>query len=281
MDTVVHIINVGQGNMVWIHTASGKNIFFDCNITDENEDDVLQYIYGHIGSRLITDVFICSHRDNDHLCGISTLNHHFPIKIIKDSDYPGTSTMSDDYQTYMRLRREVGHRLVEKQTLIDYGATRLRFLSAQDKRLLGNANAQGVVIKVEHRSPDKSIVRGSIMLPADSDAATWRYGIERDYAAQELKSNLLMAGHHGALSFFDDPADEKHYYLNHVRSIKPEMTLISVGKNGYGHPDATALKFYNRESTGSNKGNTIKRTDQHGHMKIVLRDAGGWSLNVT
>lgn len=281
MDTFVHILNVGQGNMVWIRTANGKDIIFDCNINEDNEDDVLGYMYDHTGSGLTIDEFICSHRDNDHICGISTLHAHFPIQLIKDSDYPGTSTMSRDYQTYMRLRRDVGHRVVQKQKYIDYGTTRLRFLSAQDPRLPGNANAQGVVIKVEHRSPDLSLVRGSIMLPADSDAATWRYGIKCDYAAGELKSDLLMAGHHGAISFFDDPADEKHYYLDHLRSMNPAMTLISVGKNGYGHPDATALKFYERESSGSSKGNKIKRTDQHGHMKIVLKDAGGWSLSVT
>lgn len=281
MDTVVHILDVGQGNMVWIRTANGKDIIFDCNITDENEDDVLGYMYEQSGPGLTIDEFICSHRDNDHICGISTLHQHFPIQLIKDSDYPGTSTSSSDYQAYMHLRREVGHRIVEKKKFLDYGTTRLRFLSAQDPRLSDNANAQGIVIKVEHRSPDKSSVRGSIMLPADSDAATWRYGVKCDYAARELKSDLLMAGHHGALGFFDDPADEKNYYLDHLRNIKPAMTLISVGKNGYGHPDETALKFYDQESTGSKKGNKIKRTDQHGHIKIVLKEAGGWSLNST
>jgi len=281
MDTIVHILNVGQGNMVWIRTSNNKDIIVDCNITEDNEYDVLGYMCKQPPQGLVIDEFICSHRDNDHIRGISILHKHFPVKSIKDSDYPGTSTTSPDYEAYMRLRREVGHRVVEKQKYVDYGATRLRSLSAQDPRLAANANAQGVVIKVEHRSPNKNEVRASIMLPADSDAAAWRYGIERDYASRELKSDLLMAGHHGSLSFFDDPADEKNYYLNHVRSIRPAMTLISVGKNGYGHPAPTALRLYEQESTGSNHGNKIKRTDQHGHMKIILKDGGGWNLNVS
>ena len=87
-----------------------------------------------------------------------------------------------------------------------------------------------------------------------------------------------MAAHHGSISFFDDPGDEKNYYTEHIGAISPTMTLISVGKNNHGHPNETAIKLYRKYSTGSEKGNKVHRTDTKGTMKLTLKDSGGWNL---
>ena len=71
----------------------------------------------------------------------------------------------------------------------------------------------------------------------------------------------------------------KKYYLDHLDAIAPAMTIISVGNNAHGHPDNEALKLYESRSTGSNKGNKLKRTDKHGHIKLVLEDNGGWLIS--
>jgi hypothetical protein len=44
MPTTIHFINVGQGNMVLIQAADGKTFMFDCNVTDQNESRVLDYV---------------------------------------------------------------------------------------------------------------------------------------------------------------------------------------------------------------------------------------------
>ena len=162
----------------------------------------------------------------------------------------------------------------------DFGRTRFRYLSAKDSRLSANANAQGIVIKVEQRNEAKDRIEGSAMLPGDSDAETWRYGIMKDYGKSDVSSDMLMAAHHGSVSFFDDPADTKNYYTEHLAAIKPEMTVVSVGPNSHGHPDETALRFYRNYSTGSKQGNKVYRTDKKGTMKLVLKSGGVWSLSV-
>ena len=171
MATIIHFISVGQGNMVLIEAADGKNFVFDCNITEDNEDKVLQYVADQIGWGNPIFAFVCSHRDADHIRGVKKLHAQFPIRVVWDSDYPGTTTDSTEYIQYMALRRKVGSRTIEKQNWEGYGRTRFRYLSAQDKRLPKNANAQGIVIKVEHRSADKKIIQGSAILPGDSDAS--------------------------------------------------------------------------------------------------------------
>ena len=279
MATIVHFINVGQGNMVLIETASGKAFVFDCNITDNNEDRVLDYVAGEIGEGKSLHAFICSHRDADHMRGVKKLHARFPIRQIWDSDYPGTTTDSPEYRAYMDLRRRLGSRTIEKATYNDYGRTRLRYMSAKDDRLPDNANAQGIVIKVEQRNQAMDRIEGSTMLPGDSDAQTWRNGVLKDYRKSQVSSDILMAAHHGSISFFDDPNDS-HYYSEHLQAIKPDMTIVSVGDNSHGHPNETALRFYRKYSKGSNKGNKIYRTDVKGTMKLTLKSGGGWNLSI-
>ncbi|MYA88725.1 MAG: hypothetical protein F4X97_09800 [Boseongicola sp. SB0662_bin_57] len=277
MPTTIHFIDVGQGNMVLIETASGTNFVFDCNITDANEDRVLAYIANQIGVGKSLQAFICSHRDADHMRGVKRLHARFPIKKIWDSGYPGTTTDTPEYRAYMDLRRQVGHKVIEKATRQDFGRTRFRFLSSKDDRLPNNANAQGIVIKVEQRNDAMNRIEGSAILPGDSDAETWRLGILADYSKSDLSSSILMAAHHGSISFFDDPNLQFHY-KDHLKAIKPAMTIVSVGPNSHGHPNATAMRYYREHSTGSNNGDKVYRTETKGTMKLTLKSGGGWNL---
>lgn len=264
--------------MVLIEAASGSKFVFDCNITTDNEDRVLDYVADQIGEGKSLHAFICSHRDADHMRGVKKLHARFPIKSIWDSDYPGTTTDSPEYRAYMDLRRQLGSKTIVKQEYYDYGRTRLRMLSAKDSRLARNANAQGIVIKVEQRNDAMDRIEGSAMLPADSDAETWHSGILADYSKSAVSSNILMAAHHGSISFFDDP-NLTYYYKDHLAAIKPEMTVVSVGPNSHGHPHETALGYYREYSTGSDNGNKVYRTDTKGTMKLILKSGGGWTLS--
>lgn len=277
MSTVIHFIDVGQGNMVFIKTADGRFYLCDCNVTNDNEDEVLDYLANVIGWGTSISAFICTHRDADHMRGVNKINQYFPIQSVWDSGYPGTTTNSPEYTNYMNLRRSVGAQVKKKFTRQDFGRTRFRYLSAMDDRLENNANAQGLVIKVEHWNSNN--IGGSVLLTGDCDAETWRYGILKDYSESDVKSSILMAGHHGSITFFDDPADTKNYYTEHMSAIDPAMTIVSVGANAHGHPDKKAIELYKKYSRGSDKGNKIYTTLEKGTMKLTLKD-DGWNLNV-
>lgn len=280
MSTLVHFVDVGQGNMTLIQCDDGSVFVFDCNLTAENKDRVLSYLADAIGWGSEIDAFICSHRDADHMRGVRELHSHFPIRKIWDSNYPGTSTDTSEYRDYMTLRREIGASVKRRLTRQDFGCTRLRYLSAADERLPDNPNAQGIVLKVEQRSLDLNQVCASAMLTGDSDAETWRGGILKDYSRTNLSCDILLAGHHGSITFFDDPADDRYYYVEHVKAMAPAMTIVSVGPNPHSHPDSKALELYAKYSSGSNKGNKVHRTDKQGTMELLLKDDGGWSLKV-
>ena len=286
MNTVVHFIDVGQGNMVLIEATNGKYYLCDCNITEDNEDSVLEYLADVVGRGTHISAFICTHRDADHMRGVKKIHNDFPIQRIWDSGYPGTTTESDEYREYMELRRKVGCKVKKRRTYEDLGMTRLRYLSAKDERLEKNANAQGLVIKVEHwemikvEGRKKKVYRSSAILTGDCDAKTWRDGIMKDYESSDVKTDILMGAHHGSVNFFKISADSDNYYTSHIKTMEPAMSIISVGENSHGHPDKKALELYKKYSKGSNKGNKVYTTKNEGTIKLKLKDDEKWSLGV-
>ena len=278
MSAIVHFIDVGQGNMVLVQCAYGNNFVVDCNVTEANQARVLGYVAAQIGFRSPLRAFICTHRDADHMRGVRTLHSLFPIQAIWDSDYLGTSTDSDEYDAYMRLRREVGSFVIEKGMVGNYGRARFRFLSAKDARLPNNANDQGIVLKVEQLTAGMPVVQGSTILPGDGSCATWKNGILNDYLPQAVSCDILMAAHHGSLDFFEDTVSSYYYYVQYIQRMAPAMTVVSVGPNNYGHPDPTALGLYLKYSSGSDRGDKVLRTDEQGTAKLTLKSEGGWHI---
>jgi len=78
-------------------------------------------------------------------------------------------------------------------------------------------------------------------------------------------------------NFIPDKGSSK-YYLEHIKAISPEVTVISVGQNnGYGHPNEIALEHYKTYSKGF-KCKKIMRTDIHGDISVSLKDNGEWDI---
>lgn len=133
-------------------------------------------------------------------------------------------------------------------------------------------NRQSIVLKLEYNGGS------SCLLGGDTDYKPWEEKILPAYG-DNLKSDIFFAPHHGSLTFFDNPS-ERYYYTEHMKIIKPDMTLISVGPNANDLPDAKAIELYTKYSTGSSLGNKVFTTEDKGSMKLILKDEGKWNLSV-
>lgn len=270
----IHIFDVGCGNMAIILNPDGTIVVLDCNITTENRIDVLAYLKRVIGNGTPIDVFINSHRDADHMRGITELHAQNPIKAIWDTDVPGTTTDSPEYLSYMRLKRSLPGKKIEARAYYTFGDAKYRCMNAKWDDY-SDPNQQSAVLKIEYKTP-----RCSVIFAGDTDYRPWKEKILKFYRGEDLKSVLFIAAHHGSVTFFDDPADENNYYVDHIKKISPDMTIICVGPNQHGLPDAKAAELYTKYSKGSDKGNKLYTTEDKHNMKITLKDDGGWSLSV-
>lgn len=262
----IHFIDVGFGNMVLIRTST-ENVLYDCNLTEDNEGRVLRYLRRVLHAGVI---FVCSHRDADHMRGIRTLHSVFPISAIFDSGVTGTSPYSEEYQDYMHLRRSIGYREIKPRTYDTYGDTKFRWMNSKHEDY-SDSNEQSIVLKLEHDGGS------SCLLAGDTNFRPWKEKILPCYG-QDVKSDIFLAPHHGSISFFDDPSDSRNYYVEHIKTINPAMTLISVGPNVHGLPHKKAVELYKKYSTGSDQGNKVFTTEDKGNMRLVL-ESGKWTLH--
>ena len=270
MPVVVHFINVGIGNMSLIHMPDSTTFLVDCNVTEENKEKVLGYLKKAMGGKKNINIFVNSHRDADHMRGIDLVHKQHPIGKIWDSGVPGTTTTSNEYKVYMAYRREIGFKEIKPRVYWDYGEAKLQSMNSKDENLSG-PNEQSIVVKVEYKG-------GSVLLAGDTNFKPWKTKI-LPYYTSRAKCSILLAAHHGSITFFDDPADEENYYTAHIKKINPEMTIISVGPNVHGLPDENAIKLYEKHTTDSKQGHKIYTTKKQGNMRLTMKDEGGWSLS--
>lgn len=271
MSMAVHFIDVGCGNMTMIIMPNGQALMYDCNITDDNQYQVLQYVQNIIGRRGTIDVFLCSHREADHMRGIEKLHSAHTIQEIWDTGVAGTTTTSSEYRTYMNLRNRISSRTIEARKYWDYGAAKLRCMNSAWPDY-NDPNDESMVMKIEYGG-------SGVMLAGDTSCRPWKDKIQPKYSDSDLKSSILLASHHGSLTFFDDLSDQ-YYYTTHLQKIKPEMTLISVGPNVHDLPNSKAVEFYEKYSTGSRQRNKVFTTEDKGSMRLTIDENGSWSLGI-
>jgi len=264
----VHFINVGCGNMVLMHLSAGTTMLYDCNVTDENAGDVLTYLGRAMGDKSHIDIFVCSHRDSDHMRGIKRVHRLYDIRKLWDSGVPGTTPDSPEYHQYMDLRRSLPVVVeAEARKKSTFGDSVVRCMNSKDSDYT-DANEQSIVLKIEYKG-------SSLLLAGDTNYRPWKEKILPWYG-DAVASSILLAAHHGSVSFFDDPSHPG--YVDHIKKISPAMTIVSVGPNVHGLPHQQALERYSRYSQGSDKGNKVYRTDKQGNMKVALKGAGAWSI---
>lgn len=257
--------------MTLIKCENGAVICYDCNITNDNEKAVFAYlekVMPHNKSNI--DVFISSHREADHMRGIKKLHEKYPITSIWDSGQSGEDVKDKpEYQEYMALKNKVSSSIfkINESTKESFsGKTKILCLnSSRDNEQ--DLNRQSIVLKITHNNGS------SVLLTGDTDAYVWKERIMKENK-DKLKSSILLASHHGSDKFFYIGDEE---YTSHIESIKPSMTIISVGSNTYGHPDVKAINRYEQYSSRSKQGNKICRTDKLGSMKLEITESG-WSV---
>jgi beta-lactamase superfamily II metal-dependent hydrolase len=122
--------------------------------------------------------------------------------------------------------------------------------------VLGPANSlEGQIIK--NTSNDTAVVskivygEKSFLFTADIDVAGERKIIK---AGLPLLANVLKIAHHGSKYSTSDDI---------LKAVKPEIAIIEVGKNSYGHPTPEVLQKL------INFGIKTLRTDQNGDITIL------------
>lgn len=301
---VFHVLNVGEGLMALIIFPNGTTMLYDCNLVKDDKDEILSILKKHIPSRYDTvkqeniqwiDIYVNSHRDLDHYRGLQDIHEKFEIKSIWDSGRTGENTEDADYQYYMRLRRSLIEKYGDNALLVpapstspikDYGGAQIYCLSSSQEvsekaSLLEKA-------KIQHTEAIVLSIRYSgrtLFLTSDSDWKSWKEKIIPAFSESGiLRTNILIASHHGSRSFFTDEEQNEHIdidknpdttYLEQIDYIDPDIVLISCGDfKQFHHPNAEALAIYKKKASNEQ----VYTTKEKGHFSGFIDKDGNWTV---
>lgn len=230
------VLDVGQGDALYIEGPTGLQILVD----------------GGVGSRVIgalpevmsfadrtLDAVIGTHPDADHVGGFVEV---FPRYEVATYIEPGIFKDTATAKKVLSLVQEEGakHLIARKGMTIEVGGGAVLEVLYPDRDVTNiggdKANEGAIVMRLIYGET-------CALLMADVSASV------ESRLSGDLNCEVLKVGHHGSRFSTSD---------SFVKEVSPEVAVISVGKNNYGHPTEQVLSVLNKY------GAEILRTDQKG-----------------
>jgi competence protein ComEC len=230
------MLNVGQGDGIFIESPTGARIMFDAGPPRSVLGSLAKVMSPFDKS---IDAFVITNPDSDHIGGLADILKNYKVGAVFES---GTLT---DSKTYQSIREEMKKQnipdiLAKRGMRLDMGGGVYIDILFPDRNVAEWATNDGsVVARLTYGNT-------SIMLTGDAPAKTEKI-ILSENSLMQLDSTILKVGHHGSRTSSS---------LSFVKAVSPKDAFISVGKdNKYGHPHQETL------DTLTQVGAKIFRTD--------------------
>jgi competence protein ComEC len=210
----IHFINVGQGDASFIDMGE-DDILIDGGDPGKG---VLSYVL-NTGS-LDLDLVIATHPHEDHIGGLPEVFYGIPVLEVWDSGKVATTNV---YGRYITAIREKAINLITVRS----GYERV-FSNGAILKVLSPTNIN--VSDLNDVSVVTSLKYGNVNILFMGDAGA---KIESSIMSNfNIKSDIIKIGHHGSSYSTSD---------SFIRSVSPQMAVISVGRNSYGHPNSITM----------------------------------------
>lgn len=228
----IHFADVGQGDCAIIRTPSGKNIILDGggSINDEKgsyagERIVVPLLYNLNMTEI--DLMIASHGHMDHIGGLKTVIEKINVKklIVADINDIEMRELTDNA---VKKGISVIHMKEDDILYEEDGLTLTALYPLKDENLMPrdsttNANELSLVARLDYGD-------FSALFTGDIGFISEKRILDN---SEDLSCSLLKVAHHGSKYSSDQ---------SFIEAINPDMSVISVGRNTYGHPSPEAIE---------------------------------------
>jgi competence protein ComEC len=238
----VSFLDVGQGDATLVQHPDGSAVLFDGGRPEARVARLLK----QAGVRRLS-IVVATHASADHHGGLAEVIRRFPVGVLLDG---GDGTPDPSF----------------RRLLAD---ARARGIAVATARAGQQLRAGGLTVRVVWPPPrppgpapedpnPRAVValvssgRFDLMLSADAESPT--------LAGLHLPDvEAIKVPHHGS----SDPG------LGAVlRALRPEVAVIEVGENSYGHPNPDTLRTLEAAVP------EVRRTDRDGTVRLVVTEAG-------
>jgi competence protein ComEC len=249
------IIDVGQGDAIFIEFSNGKRLLIDAGpLTrrfDAGERTVVPFLKRNGISKL--DYFLITHPHSDHIGGAGSVLKSLRVDTLMMASL---ATGNHEVKNVLEIAetRHTGTKIarVGNQIQIDPDA-RVYVLHPDSNHIAEkNLNNSSIVLKILYGA-------SSILLVGDAEVVTEQRMMRR--YGSFLSSNILKTGHHGSITSSSE---------EFLKVVHPKTALISVGNhNKFRHPSPFTIWRMKSHSI------EIKRTDKLGAI-VFESDGTNW-----
>jgi len=222
-DLEIVFFDIGQGDSIYIETPDGFQVLIDggpdLKVLEKLGQEMAFY------DRTI-DLVVLSHPDSDHLFGLLEVLKRYEVKnilwtgIVKDTaEYKEWNILVQEEQANL-IYASAGQEIVlQRDPLIVLKVLHpFESLEGKEEKYV---NDTSVVVKL-------IFAEGEVLLTGDISKR-----IERQLIGSDIESDILKVAHHGSKS---------STCLEFVEAVNPDIAVISVGENNWGHPAKEVLQ---------------------------------------
>ncbi|MFN2340272.1 MAG: MBL fold metallo-hydrolase, partial [Halanaerobium sp.] len=248
----IHFIDVGQGDSVLIEEAAGKNILIDGgDRADRIAAEIINYLKDQNVKKL--DYIISTHPHADHIGGLVDIINSFEVGTVLDS---GKIHTSKTYENYLiKIDQEnLNFETPRRGEKLQIGESTLHFLHPTEPVAAYDLNNSSLVFLLEY-GQHKFLFTGDVEKEVEADLLQEN---------PELRVDLIKVPHHGS---------KTSSYSEWIKSLKPEVAVIQVGDNHYGHPALEVIELY------QSQGARVYRNDLNGNI-VLTADGKNYTVKV-
>lgn len=210
----VSFLNVGQGDAIYIRTPAGQDILIDGGPSP-------QLLAQELGKKMpfwnrTIELVISTHADADHLTGLLEALKRYKVLQIVDSGVPSDTDLYQEWQSLIDDKKVPDSAVTAGQHIKLEGGLEFAVLNPI-ATATGDTNLASVVLSLTYGDV-------SFLFTADLPEAG---ELELIYRRLLPDTTVLKVAHHGS------GGSSSAAFLS-VSS--PELAVIPVGKNTYGHP---------------------------------------------
>lgn len=250
-DLKMVFFDIGQGDSCCIITPGKRAVLVDGGGSSGKGD-----FYYDVGGKITVpallhqgiwgiDTVIVTHMHDDHMEGLIKVLEAYPVKnLIIPRVSAGVGNISGNSGVLLDMCRRKGvkvYRLGKGDYIsLDMGV-RIDFLHPREEAKL-DENQNSLVGALTYGN-FQALLTGDIGMETEGELES---GL--------IRSNVLKVPHHGSGGSSS---------LEFLEEVKPKISIVSVGKNNFGHPSPEAMKRLDN-STG-----LIYRTDESGAVTVI------------
>ena len=236
----VYFLNVGQGDAEVIKLPGKRPAYI---MIDAGFDKTASSLLSGVLEGNRVDILALTHEDKDHSGGAPFVLDNYEVSALVSNG------LTNVKETWKRVEESLGDRpqiALREGDKIKYGDSVITIISPGDVYGVNN-NANSLVMLLESYG-------SSFLFTGDIDDKVEKKLIEKNL----LKDvDVLKVAHHGSKYGSTD---------EFLEIVRPEISIIEVGKNYFGHPTHETLNRL------ANVNSLVFRTDESLGIKVYLKN---------